>query len=386
MQKSLLIKTAILLTTIVFLNSCSKIETPDAPTKTADGTGLKTNTPTSLEKIPEADFSEDVFTTPASFSLDVPPIITQQETSKCAAFSSAYCIVGMYNGLGSASADNDKAGSPEFAYAYYKKSNNDDCASGSFMFDEGNATGMAEILKTVGTTSWNQLPFVNSNVCTVTTASQVTQAANNKISDYARLDEDQFTNVAELKNWIYSGYPLWFGVDIDAGFQELGTSTWSKASGKSEGGHAMTLVGWDDSKKAFKIANSWGKDWGDNGFGWVDYAYFATLLKNGGTIGVLFPNDRQKAVFNKLTPASCGNSSWGNLVIENKLGNEVAIELTGTNYSNKKTTIDANDEESYYGVSKGAVNVKVYDASRTNLLKQYNVTVVQCGEVSVTIN
>jgi Papain family cysteine protease len=371
---------------VVFTNGCSKIETPDVPAKTADGTGLKTNTPTSLEKIPEADFSDDIFITPASFSLDVPTIITQQETSKCAAFSSAYYIIGLYNGLGSASPDNDKAGSPEFAYAYYKKINNDDCASGSFMFDEGNATGMAEILKTVGTTSWNQLPFVNSNVCTITTAAQVTQAANNKISDYARLDEDQFSNVAELKNWIYSGYPLWFGVDIDGGFQELGTGTWSKPSGKSEGGHAMTLVGWDDSKKAFKIVNSWGKDWGDNGFGWVDYTYFTTLLKNGGSIGALFPNDRQKAIFNKLTPSSCGNASWGELVIENKLSNEVAIELVGKNYLNKKTSIDANDKESYYGVSKGDVKVRVFDSNRVTLLKEYNVTIVQCSSVIVIIN
>jgi hypothetical protein len=35
--------------------------------------------------------------------------------------------------------------------------------------------------------------------------------------------------------------------------------------------HVVLLVGWDDSKMAWRIKNSWGKDWGEDGFGWVAY-------------------------------------------------------------------------------------------------------------------
>jgi cathepsin L len=35
--------------------------------------------------------------------------------------------------------------------------------------------------------------------------------------------------------------------------------------------HAIVIVGWDDSKNAYLIKNSWGKDWGLNGYAWVDY-------------------------------------------------------------------------------------------------------------------
>lgn len=38
--------------------------------------------------------------------------------------------------------------------------------------------------------------------------------------------------------------------------------------------HAMALVGYDDGKKAFRLRNSWGKQWGDQGSIWVDYDYF----------------------------------------------------------------------------------------------------------------
>lgn len=35
--------------------------------------------------------------------------------------------------------------------------------------------------------------------------------------------------------------------------------------------HAIVIVGWDDTKKAFLIRNSWDSDWGEGGYCWVDY-------------------------------------------------------------------------------------------------------------------
>jgi C1A family cysteine protease len=37
--------------------------------------------------------------------------------------------------------------------------------------------------------------------------------------------------------------------------------------------HQVYLIGYDNNKKAFEVYNSWGKEWGDNGFGWLPYAY-----------------------------------------------------------------------------------------------------------------
>jgi hypothetical protein len=36
-------------------------------------------------------------------------------------------------------------------------------------------------------------------------------------------------------------------------------------------GHEIAVVGYDDSRQAFHIENSWGKDWADGGFGWIGY-------------------------------------------------------------------------------------------------------------------
>jgi len=49
---------------------------------------------------------------------------------------------------------------------------------------------------------------------------------------------------------------------------------WSgKPPTKNIGGHAMCIVGYDDTKfgGAFEIVNSWGDDWGNNGFLWIKY-------------------------------------------------------------------------------------------------------------------
>lgn len=65
--------------------------------------------------------------------------------------------------------------------------------------------------------------------------------------------------------------------------------------------HAVVLIGWDDSKRAFLLRNSWGTNWGDGGYCWLSYdsyiveavwAYVAPLPQvyklfvNGNQVGM----------------------------------------------------------------------------------------------------
>jgi hypothetical protein len=40
-------------------------------------------------------------------------------------------------------------------------------------------------------------------------------------------------------------------------------------------------IGYDDSTAHFKFVNSWGADWGDNGFGYLPYESFETTWDEG---------------------------------------------------------------------------------------------------------
>jgi C1A family cysteine protease len=39
-------------------------------------------------------------------------------------------------------------------------------------------------------------------------------------------------------------------------------------------GHAMVVVGYDESKRAFLVQNSLGSSWGNKGYGWFGYDFW----------------------------------------------------------------------------------------------------------------
>ena len=94
------------------------------------------------------------------------------------------------------------------------------------------------------------------------------------------------------KNALYNGIPLIFGVGLTDSFNALSSddsSSISSSSGLWEpkpyedrlGGHALTIVGYDDNKfgGAFRVVNSWGRNWGDNGYFWMKYSDFIDNVK-----------------------------------------------------------------------------------------------------------
>jgi C1A family cysteine protease len=91
-----------------------------------------------------------------------------------------------------------------------------------------------------------------------------------------------------VKTYLAAGVPAMFGFYIFSSFQD------SEAAGQIPypwpgdsviGGHAVVAVGYDDAKVirnttsnqetkgAFLIRNSWGKEWGEEGYGWIPYEY-----------------------------------------------------------------------------------------------------------------
>lgn len=92
---------------------------------------------------------------------------------------------------------------------------------------------------------------------------------------YITLDNDQ----NQIKKSLSEGYPVSFGAALFESFMSAEvaqTGIIPMPDQKTEqrlGGHAMTIVGYDDAKESFLVANSWGPNWGEKGCCWIPYKY-----------------------------------------------------------------------------------------------------------------
>jgi C1A family cysteine protease len=137
------------------------------------------------------------------------------------------------------------------------------------------ASGVAsslDLLKSKGVCTWQSMPYSTNNGCgVVPTAAQNTEAANYKITSYSRLiDSDQ----TGIKTMIASNHAVIASFTIDASFENAYSGFIWKSSTGNNGSHTMAICGYDDAKHAYKAINSWGTNWGDAGYIWIDYDFF----------------------------------------------------------------------------------------------------------------
>jgi hypothetical protein len=66
--------------------------------------------------------------------------------------------------------------------------------------------------------------------------------------------------------------PVIVGIKLYQNFRDYRGGIYKQIGGNYVGPHALVILGYSDTKRAYKIVNSWGADkWGEKGFAWVDY-------------------------------------------------------------------------------------------------------------------
>jgi len=99
-------------------------------------------------------------------------------------------------------------------------------------------------------------------------------ALKHQILSYARINQD----IHSMESCLASGFPFVFGFTVYSSFDSIGKDgvmTMPTENDKDQGGHAVCAVGYKRSEKVFIIRNSWGPDWGDNGYFYMPYDYIS---------------------------------------------------------------------------------------------------------------
>jgi C1A family cysteine protease len=121
-------------------------------------------------------------------------------------------------------------------------------------------------------------------------------AQNFQAIKYLRLDPPELSPeqvVHEVKTYLSNQFPVMFGFTVYSSIDQAdddGSIPMPTTGERRRGGHAVMAVGYDDSVSiknadsqapvngAFKIRNSWGRRWGQDGYGWLPYEYAASGL------------------------------------------------------------------------------------------------------------
>ncbi|HXX29423.1 MAG TPA: C1 family peptidase [Myxococcaceae bacterium] len=100
------------------------------------------------------------------------------------------------------------------------------------------------------------------------------EALDNQVLSYLRISQTP----SQLRGCLAAGYPFVFGFTVYDSFESAQVARTGEAGmpGRGDrvvGGHAVLAVGYDDGTQRFLCRNSWGAQWGRQGYFTIPYAY-----------------------------------------------------------------------------------------------------------------
>jgi hypothetical protein len=201
----------------------------------------------------------------------LPPVGDQRNQSSCVGWAVAYALKTYQEHQGRRwGVDPPKhAFSP--SYIYNQKRTSPDC-SGGITFPAA-----LDLLKMEGVPPLLSFDYHPTECSRLPSPAEKAIAANYRIEGYRRIDT---SDAFEVKTYIAGGSPVLIGMAIDRVFADFaGSAPYPGITGTQVGGHAMTVVGYDDDLGAFRVINSWGGTWGDKGYFWISYDGFKKSVR-----------------------------------------------------------------------------------------------------------
>ncbi|MDD5530301.1 MAG: C1 family peptidase [bacterium] len=119
--------------------------------------------------------------------------------------------------------------------------------------------------------------------------------------------------------------------------------------------HGVTLCGYDDTRGAWLIKNSWGTSWGESGYGWISYGDEESTGPGYPTYLIVTDNSKPNVCLTNALSTEPDNNIWDpgeqvNIVLN--LGN---LGVNATNVSATITTTNANISINTNSASFGSI-------------------------------
>lgn len=245
-------------------------------------TGLIWNDEEYQQMSPAIVFTKSQPPAQVSYEKYCPDVLHQGEFNTCVGFACSYYLQTIIEAKIQRKSDKKSINQLAFSplYLYQKSvSNLFNCKSGTTLKSALNQ------LKSSGVPSFKEYPYLN---CDKNFNSRFSQFS--KINDFRPLfnindaaEKKIFALKQALKN-----FPAVIGISTSEDFYLGDGKIWNPFNIKpSSIGHAICVVGYDDDfitprgKGAFRLINSFGKTWRDNGFCWLPYQAIGEVARYG---------------------------------------------------------------------------------------------------------
>jgi hypothetical protein len=204
----------------------------------------------------------------------------QGQQGSCVAWSSAYAARSIVESSQTGAAGEQIKFSPAFLY---NQIGLEGC-QGSYIIRA------MEYMTKQGSVPYDDFQYTDQDCSRQPDQSLIRKANDYRMRGFNRLslgDRNDKVDLRAIKENLSQGAPVVIGMMVGPSFMQgmMGQDVWVPQSGDEQqmgfGGHAMCVVGYDDRKYngAFLIMNSWGPEWGNNGFAWVRYPHFDYFVR-----------------------------------------------------------------------------------------------------------
>jgi C1A family cysteine protease len=211
-------------------------------------------------KLKFKSFNTENLPTSVDLRSKMPPVMDQGDVGSCTA-----CSVSAAFQFCDPSWD----GSAMFLYYNTRMLDNSvDYDNGSTLSQSVNAAHLYGLCSSsrwpYNTSMWRNQPNVDCYV----------EGLKHQTISYSHVDQ----SIPQMKGCLASGFPYVIGFYVYESFESpsvesSGNVPMPQAGERILGGHAIVVVGYDDSRQVWICRNSWGPTWGDAGYFYMPYAY-----------------------------------------------------------------------------------------------------------------